>query len=177
MELVLIKFLIPNPIRDTLLTQYMPLKHVWVDTQNTHKHAHTWPRKHPSSIFKSLRKVFPFSSRYHISLLLLRLLQLLPLSLHPVVLLHFPWVRQAAVLPQNAAQLYQPLLHLGNSRELGFEPKLLVLQGNTRGGVQLLKAPAAFAVKLQQVGVVLPASRGSLGQCVLFGFKVMQRCW
>lgn len=122
---------------------------------NTHTHAHTWPRIHPSSIFKSLHKVFPFSTCYYISVLLLLLL-----------LLHFPWVRQAAVLPQNAAQLYQPLLHLGNSRELGLESELLVLQGNTRGGVQLLKAPAALAVKLQQVGVVLPVSRGSSGQRV-----------
>lgn len=141
---------------------------MWADIC-THTHTHTLTPGLEcihSSVCKSLHKVFPFSIRYHISLLLLPLLLLFPLFLHPVVLLHFPWVRQTAVLPQNAAQLYQPLLHLGNSRELGLEPELLVLQGNTCGGVQLFKAPAALAVKLQQVGVVLPVNRGSSGQGV-----------
>ncbi len=49
-------------------------------------HTHTHIRSHPgleyihSSVCKSLHKVFPFSIRYHISLLLLPLLLLFPLS-------------------------------------------------------------------------------------------------
>ncbi len=110
-----------------------------------------------SSVCKSLHKCLSFFHQIHLS----------PSPPPPSVVPSLPPSRRPPPLPlgsadcgspQNAAQLYQPLLHLGNSRELGLEPELLVLQGNTCGGVQLFKAPAALAVKLQQVGVVLPVT-------------------
>lgn len=43
LELVLIKFLLPNPIRNRF-SQCMHLKHMWADIcTQTHTHAHTWP--------------------------------------------------------------------------------------------------------------------------------------
>lgn len=48
------------------------------------------------------------------------------------------------------------MLHLGNAGQLGLQPLLLLSERKTRRCVQLLEAPASFAIELQQVGVVLP---------------------
>ena len=48
------------------------------------------------------------------------------------------------------------MLHLWDSGQLGFQPLFLLSEGEAGRCVQLLKAPAALPVKLQQVGVILP---------------------
>ncbi len=52
------------------------------------------------------------------------------------------------------------MLHLGNAGQLGFQPLLLLGEGEARRRVQLLEAPASLPVELQQVGVVLPVGGG-----------------
>lgn len=63
---------------------------------------------------------------------------------------------QDRVISEDLAELVESILHLGNAGQLGLQPLLLLGQGEARCRVQLLKAPASFPVKLQQVGVVLP---------------------
>lgn len=65
------------------------------------------------------------------------------------------------VVSQDLAQLVEAKLHLRNAGQLGLQPLLLLRQGEARGRVQLLEAPAAHAVELQQVGVVLPSRKDS----------------
>ena len=50
----------------------------------------------------------------------------------------------------------EAMLHLRDSGQLGFQPLFLLSEGEAGRCVQLLKAPAALPVKLQQVGVILP---------------------
>lgn len=63
---------------------------------------------------------------------------------------------QDRVVSEDLAELVEAILHLGNAGQLGLQPLLLLGEGEARCRVQLLKAPASFPVKLQQVGVVLP---------------------
>lgn len=60
------------------------------------------------------------------------------------------------------------MLHLGNAGQLGLQPLLLLGEGEACRGVQLLEAPAALAVELQQVGVVLPGSGESHAESTPF---------
>ncbi len=63
------------------------------------------------------------------------------------------------VLAEEVAQLAQPLVHGGHALELGLEPHLLLLEAHARRGVEGHELPAALAVELQQVVVVLPQRR------------------
>lgn len=63
---------------------------------------------------------------------------------------------QDRVFSQDLAKLVESVLHLGNACQLGLQTLFLLREGEPRGRVQLLEPPAALAVKLQQVGVVLP---------------------
>lgn len=66
------------------------------------------------------------------------------------------------VVAQDLAELVEALLHLGDAGQLALQPLLLLGEREASGRVQLLEAPAALAVKLQQVRVVLPAGETDL---------------
>lgn len=63
---------------------------------------------------------------------------------------------QHRVVSQDLAELVEAVLHLGDAGQLRLQPLLLLGEREARGRVQLLEAPAALAVELQQVRVVLP---------------------
>lgn len=60
------------------------------------------------------------------------------------------------------------MLHLGNAGQLGLQPLFLLGEGEACRCVQLLEAPAALTVELQQVGVVLPGGGESHAESTPF---------
>ena len=69
------------------------------------------------------------------------------------------WISDVRGKDGPFAELVEAQLHLRNASQLGLHALLFLGEGETRGGVQLLEAPAALPIKLQQVRVVLPVGR------------------
>lgn len=79
-----------------------------------------------------------------------------PLHLHLPSSLSLLGCFEDGVVSQDLAELVEAVLHLGDAGELGLQPLLLLGEGEAGRRVQLLETPAALAVELQQVSVVLP---------------------
>ncbi len=76
----------------------------------------------------------------------------------------WPTVSAAELVPNRDTDLRHP-------GELPLEPLLLLLERETRGRVELLHAPAALPVKLQEVVVKLPATHKGFAASIRLSFS------